>query len=80
MARQARFGGILDHGHEAAVYRNENKTLAIMCHVTFVVKDLRKRSQASTFGVWAVFTMLQPLSENVTVRNSIAVALFVAKS
>ncbi len=42
---------------------------------------LSKRQQCSTFGVWDVYSAIQPLSENdVTVRNSIAVALFVTKS
>jgi hypothetical protein len=43
MARQARFGGILDHGHEAAVYCNENETLAILRAVTYVSEDITKR-------------------------------------
>jgi hypothetical protein len=30
MTGQARFGGVLDHGHEAAVFRNKNKTLAVL--------------------------------------------------
>ena len=74
MARQARFGGILDHGHEAAVYRDENKPLAILRFVTFVAEDLAKRYQALTFGIWDVYSMIQPLSENVTPCNSIAEA------
>ena len=75
-ARQARFGECvcltipsLDHGHEAAVYRNQNKTFALLWPVTFVVKDLSKRYHATTFGVCAVLTMLQPVSENVTVHK-----------
>jgi hypothetical protein len=80
MARQARFGGILDHGHEAAVYRNENKPLAIIRHLTFVAEYHPKQYQAYNFGVWDVFSMIQPLSGNVTVCNSIALALFVTKS
>jgi hypothetical protein len=31
------------------------------------------------FGAWAVFSMLQPVSENATVCDSIDVALFVMK-
>jgi hypothetical protein len=77
MTRQARFGGMLDHGHEAAVYRNENKTLAIFRLVTYVAEDLSKRYYCLTFRVWAILTKLHPLSENVTVCNSVAVALFV---
>jgi hypothetical protein len=55
MARQARFGGILDHGHEAAVYyRNENKPLAIIRQLTFVAEYHPKQYQAYNFGVWHV--------------------------
>jgi hypothetical protein len=72
---------LLDHGQEAAVYRNENKTLAILRCVTYVADDLPKRYYCSTFCVCAILTrLLQPLSENVTVCNSVAVALFVTKS
>jgi hypothetical protein len=80
LARQARFGGILDHGHEAAVYRNENKTLAFILPVQVILvdRDLRKRYHTSTFGAWAVFTMLQTLSENVTVCNSVAEGSYLA--
>jgi hypothetical protein len=39
MARQARFGGAIDHGHEAAIHRNENKTLTLLWHVTCVAKE-----------------------------------------
>ncbi len=80
MARQARFGGILDHGHEAAVYRHENETLAIIRAVTYVAEDIPKRYYVSTFRVWAILTRLQCLSENVTVCDSVAVALFARKS
>jgi hypothetical protein len=45
MTRQARFGGILDHGHEAAVYRNENKPLAIIRQLTFVAEYHPKQYQ-----------------------------------
>jgi hypothetical protein len=69
MARQARFGGILDHGHEAAVYRNENKPLAIIRQLTFVAEYHPKQYQAYNFGVWDVLSMIQPLSGNVTVCN-----------
>jgi hypothetical protein len=34
---------MLDHGQEAAVHRNENKTLAIFRLVTYVDEDLPKR-------------------------------------
>jgi hypothetical protein len=56
-ARQARFGGILDHGHEAAVYRNENKPLAIIRQLTFVAEYLPKQYQNYNFGVWDVFSI-----------------------
>jgi hypothetical protein len=38
-----------------------------------------KETPPQMFGVWAVFSMLQPVSENVTVRDSVDVALFVIK-
>jgi hypothetical protein len=40
---QAPFGGTLDHGHEAAVCRNENKALAAFRLATHAAEDLRKR-------------------------------------
>jgi hypothetical protein len=79
MTRQGRFGGMLDHGHEAAFCRNENKTLPVLQHVTHVAEDLPKRCCCSTFRAWAVLTRLQSLSENATVCNSVALALFVTK-
>jgi hypothetical protein len=42
MTKQARFGGVLDDGHEAAVYRNKNITLALLWPVTCVVQDIPK--------------------------------------
>jgi hypothetical protein len=65
---------MLDHGHEAAVCRDENKTLAFLRHVTFVAKDLPKMTTLKCLAPF--FSMMQPLSENATVLNSIAVALF----
>jgi hypothetical protein len=41
--RQTRFGRMLDHGHEAVVCRNENKTLAFLRHVKFVAEHFTKR-------------------------------------
>jgi hypothetical protein len=80
MTRQPRFGGTLDHGHEAAVFRNENKTLAMLRHLACVAEDISKMCCCSNFRAWAVLTKLQSLSENVTVCNSVAVALFVTKT
>jgi hypothetical protein len=80
MTRQPRFGGMLDHGHEAAVFRNENKTLAILRHLAYVAEDILKICYCSNFRAWAILTKLQPLSENATVCNSVAVALFVTKT
>jgi hypothetical protein len=80
MTRQPRFGGTLDHGHEAAVFRNENKTLAMLRHLACVAEDISKMCCCSNFRAWAVLTKLQSLSEHVTVCNSVAVALFVTKT
>jgi hypothetical protein len=44
-----------------------------------VADDLPKRRCCSTFRAWAALTRLQSLSENATVCNSVALALFVTK-
>jgi hypothetical protein len=77
--RQTRFGRVLDHGHEAAVCRNKNKTLTSLRHANFFAKHFTKRCHNQMFGAWAVFNMPQHLSENATAVDSIAVALFVTK-
>jgi hypothetical protein len=66
--------------HEAAVCRNENKTLAVFRLVTRAAEDLSKRHHCQAVHALTVLTGLQPLSENVTVCNGVAVALFVTKS
>jgi hypothetical protein len=42
------------------------------CHC--VLKGVPKRRQASTFGAWAIFTVLHALPENATVSDSVAIA------
>jgi hypothetical protein len=71
---------MLDHGHEAAVFRNENKTVAVLRHTACVAEDVSKTCCSSNFRAWAVLTKLQSLSENATVCNSVAVALFATKT
>jgi hypothetical protein len=56
------------------------KRKAVFLLVTHVAEDLLKRCCCSTFCAWAILTRPQPLSENVTVCDSAAVALFVTKS